>query len=212
MKWFRRIFPTKEQKIFLDIAGKVFDDMCHGDGPVAEIYRQHPDVKGRVWKDIRNELEDIASAGAGERLMRRLRGKLAEYVQLLVTAKFYTNLEAADRELFAQHVIGSSREIQDQVYYLGLALDYAFVAILEFIIFEGWGGDQDSKKHLKEVQAGFMDECSAHCQFVMLVARGKSEGRELTDAEKENGKLTVTLREGLRRALAGEAILDKEVP
>lgn len=209
MNLFRSIFPTKNARIFLDCADKVFEEVFQGDTSTAEVYKSHPDIKRQHWKEIRNDLGTIIGSGNDSELSKRLRGKFAQQLELLVTDHFYTNLETNDRDIYCQHLLNSSREIQDRNYYFGLAYDYTYATVLEAIIFKGWDGGEDSRERLKEFQRGFIDTCKDHCNLVLAIARAHGESRELSEEEKERGKTTILLKEGMRRALAGEKVFDE---
>lgn len=209
MNWFRTILPTKNAKLFLEYADKIFEQICQGDTSAAEVYRDHPDVKKQHWKEIRNDLAALIGTGNDSELTRRLRGKFAQQLELLVTDHFYANLEADDRDIYCQHALNSTREIQDRNYYFSLPYNYTYATVLEAIIFDGWASGEESKERLKEFQRGFIDNCKSHCSLVMSIARAHRENRELSEGEQENGKTTILLKEAMRRALAGEKVFDE---
>ena len=100
-------------------------------------------------------------------------------------------------------------EASDKTYYFAIAYDYAYAAVLELIIFAGWNSTEESKTNLKTMQRVFIDMCNSHCEMGLMAAKANSQGRALTEQEKESGKTTITLKEVARRALAGERVFDQ---
>lgn len=208
MKWLSTLFLSKEQKVFLDVAKKVFADVCESDVSAARIYRDHPEVKKQDWDSINKTLLELIRTGDITERTKKIRGKFAEMIELLVTDHFYTNLEAEDRECYANY-IGSTMEVEDRNYYFSLAYHYSYATILEVIIFGGWDGSQASARQLKQLQENYTDSCQDTCKLGLSIAQAKKQGREITDKEKESWKTTMMLKELGRRGLAGEKVFDE---
>ena len=204
--WFRDIFLNPDERAFADGARRVFDQVCSQEGmAAAEVYAAHPQVRAETWEDIRKEVIAFARVEGRERALA-VRGRLAEQIELLSTAHFYTNLAEADRDVWARQVLSSTRQQQDEVYYFAMAYNYSFATVLESIFFLGWTGDEDAKETLKNVERNFMDDCRQHCELVFKIAHAREMGIELGDDEKERGKSIVLMKELNRRALAGEKL------
>ena len=56
----------------------------------------------------------------------------------------------------------------------------------------------------------FIEACDDHFDFLLTIARARSEGREITEREKDRGKTAVFMKELMRRALVGEVIFDDD--
>ncbi len=185
-------------------------EVCIGESSAATVYRENPNIKAQDLRFINSELQDLIDTTDTKQLSKRIRGKLAKIIEFLVTDHWYTNLEEDDRDIVCKQILESSREIQDRDYYFSLARDYSYASVLDFILINGWDGGEESKQKLEEYRKGLIEMCQAHCNLLMKIARAKAEGREITEVEKDDGKTTVMLNEGMRRALAGEEIFDKE--
>jgi hypothetical protein len=209
MNWLSGLIPNKYAKIFAKAAERIFSEVCEGDSHAAHVYRQYPNVRKEHYEAICTELKQLAKTEEGPPLTQALRGKFAEVVELVVFDHWYTNLDEHDRDLISKHILSSNRQTQDQVYYLSFAENYAFATILEFVIFQGWDGEDASKSHLSECHRGFVDMCKDHCDMALLLASAMAEGRQITDEEKERGQTTIMLKEATRRALAGERVIDE---
>jgi hypothetical protein len=209
MAWFKKRPKSEDAGIFLQAAERVFTELCGNDTAASRVYRDHPDRKKSDWKEIKSQVEKIGALPYGKERTAAFRGAFAEQIDVLATSLWYTNLEADDREKFAKFILSSTREVQDRVYYFGLPYHYMYASILEFIIFTSWDGDEHWKEDLREVQGNYMDLCRQHCDLLLKISRARSEGRQLTEEEKDAGKPIVTLREATRRALAGEKVFDE---
>jgi hypothetical protein len=206
MKLFRKLFPPADQRMLFRAAKEAFDGVCDGDTSAARIYRDNPYVRARDWKAIQSDLLELTDAPEASQLTQRLRGRFTESVETLVMDNFYSNLDADDRASFAAF-IESSREASNETYYyfaIAIAYDHAYAAVLEFIIFAGWNGTEESKANLKTLQQVFIDACKSYCEMGLTAAKANSQGRVLTDHEKAGAKTTITLKEAARRILAGE--------
>jgi hypothetical protein len=183
MKWIQNLFPTAEQRIFLNAAKQEFDDICRDTVSAADIYRKYPDIKNKDWKSIRRQLLELSADPRS--LTLRFRGKLATVTESLVTCHFYTNLVLEDRELWASS-IGSTCEIEDRIYYFKMALDYSFATILKAILLNGWTGDNASKSELKDLHNSFIESCQSHCKIGFELAKAVDNGMEVEQHEKES--------------------------
>jgi hypothetical protein len=103
----------------------------------------------------------------------------------------------------------TTRDVKDQQCFFSVPYNYTYSAILEAIIFDGWEGTPGSLEQLRRHKESFIDLCKDQCKLVMQLAQTKSEGRDLSKAEKQSGKNTMPLKEAMRRALAGERIFDE---
>ncbi len=204
LKLFRNLFPSADQRIFLAAGKEAFENVCASDTSAAEIYKEHPSVRIADWRRIRHALLELTNVEEQAKLNLRIRGAFASAVEALVRAHYYTNLDVADRDHFAAFV-ESTRETCDRDYYFAMAHDYAYAAVLEFVIFAAWTG---SKEELKERQRLYIDICKSHCAMFLRLAKAKAEGRPITEAETASAKTENLLKELARRALAGEKVLD----
>ena len=208
MELFRKLFLTADQRILFGAAKEAFNGVCEGDTSAARIYRDNPSIRARDWKAIQSNLLELTDTTEASQLTQRLRGRYTETVESLVMDRFYTNIGADDRAIFAAF-IESSSAASDETYYFAVAYDYAYAAVLEFIIFAGWNGTEVSKADLKTLQLVFIDSCKSHCEMGLMTAKANSQGRVLTEQEKRDRKTTVTLKEVARRALAGERVFNQ---
>jgi hypothetical protein len=208
MNLFRKLFPTADQRNLFGAAKEAFDGVCEGDTSAANIYRDNPSIRGHDWKAIQSDLVELTDATEASQLTQRLRGRFAETVESLVSDNFFTNLDADDRASFAAF-IESNSETSDETYHFAIAYDYAYAAVLEFIIFANWNGTEESKANLKALQQVFIDACKSQCEMGLMAAKAKSQGRALTEQEMEAGRTTKALMEVARRALAGERVFEQ---
>jgi hypothetical protein len=205
MNLLRRWFPTDEQKVFLAAAEEAFERACATDSTAADIYRQRPGIKWRHRRAIRRDLLEVLISGRPSELSQRLRTRFAEILDALTMDHFYTNLGATER-LYIAKFSGSTRETWDRDRYFGIAHDFAYATVLEFIIFNSWNGSEESKNNLKEMQRAYVDMCKAHCEVGLQAAAALANDRPLTDAEREQGRTAITFKEFARRKLSGESI------
>ena len=198
---------TKEAKLFLEFADTIFEEICESDtASTKKTYRDHPDVKNQDWIEIRHDLKTLIGSGNDAALTKRLRGKFARQIEFLVADHFYTNLETDDRDIYSQHVLISSRDVQDRERYFSLAHNYTYATILEAIIFNGWDDGEESKGRLTEYQRGFTDACKDYCIVLMSIARATNDDRELSEVEIEKGKAAIQHKAGMRIALTGGVV------
>lgn len=181
--------------------------MCEGKSHAAVVYRENSALKQLNRDKIKKEIQALTSDSEQHQVTSNFRRKFAEMTEQLVSHHHYVSQSEADRELLSLQ-LGSTREVQDENYYYGLAYVFIYAAILEALVFHGWSGSEESKKQLSKLHSNYLDTCKTHCDLVMLMAKARGEGRELTDSEKENGKSTILLKEATRRALAGEQVFD----
>lgn len=195
----------------MEAADRYFDEICAGvnNTTVAEIYRDHPDVKVKHWQEIRAKVTELIGTGDDPDLAKRLRHEWAESTDQLASTLFYVNLDADERETFAKYTLDSDLATQDRVYYFSMPYDYTFASVLGSIILNGWVGPKGSKKELKKILKMFTSNCQDYYQFVLQCAYRKREGREITEEDKEAGKSVYYMKEFGRRALAGEEIFDE---
>ena len=211
MNWFRKIFPTKNTKIFLEVADKCFNEVCSGVGnsSAAKIYGAHPDVRDKHWKEIREDFATLVGNGNDPNLTKRLRGKWVEQLEHLVGDHFYTNLEEADRDVFAQYS-QSDRASEDESYYWSIAYHYTYASLLDAVILGGWDGQPGSKEQLTTLKDNYIASCQDWCKLVLEIAWKKHDGIAVTEDDKKRGKTIDMFKEAERRALAGEKIFDDE--
>jgi hypothetical protein len=189
----------------------VFTELSTADDNfAAKVYREHPNHKKSDWKKIEGEIRQIGAMPYGVERTKKVRTAFANSIDILQSSLFYLNLSDTDRALIAQHIFQSTRDVQDRGYYFESTYFFMYGLILEFILFNSWDGDEHSKAHLKELHKNYMDLCRDHCQLLLQIARARSEGRELSEKEKEAGEPVVTLREATRRALSGEKVFDDQ--
>jgi len=210
MGWFDKLRPNGDTTIMLRAADRVFTDLSKADNFAAAIYRAQPNRKKADWKKIKAEIKQLSALPYGKERTQKFRKTFADTMEVMETSSFYLNLSDADRALYAQHLLQSTKEVQDHIYHFDSTYLFMYSVILEFIIFESWDGDEYSKNRLKELQKNYLDLCRDHCQLTMKIANARSEGRELTPEEKEAGKTVVTLREATRRTLSGEKLFDDQ--
>lgn len=192
-------------------ADKCFEEVCAGIGSksVAEIYRDHPDLKVTHWREIRAKVAELIGTGDDPDLGRRLRHEWAERLDVLVGTHFYTNLDTEARQTLAKYMYDSDLETQDRVYYISMAYDFTFASVLDGIILNSWRGPPGSLEQLKKHKENFISSCQDYCQLALEIAKRKRDGREATEEEQEAGKLVYYMKEFTRRALAGEKIFDE---
>lgn len=211
MNWIRKLFPAKNAKLTIKAAEKVFNELCTQDGLIANFYSDHPKQKKNDWRQIKTELEELMGKGDDlPELTRRIRVELAKEIELAAIGDYYMNLKAEDREIYAKWVLNSSREVQDQINYFSHPMHMAYAMILDKIVFLGWRGEEGSNGALQEAIDSYLGSCKDICVQTMLIARARSVGRGLSEEEKEDNKLTITLKEMGRKALAGEEMIDEE--
>jgi hypothetical protein len=206
VNWFQKVLPNHEQPAFLDAAEQAFAAICQGDTFAADIYRVHPDIKEQDWKAIRENLVETGNTGDASELAQRLRGRLAVMVESLVNDHFYANLGETDRELFAK-LLGSSREAEDGRRDVSTTHDFAYASVLEFVILNGWASEDVTVESLASLQQAFIEHCNAHCALELAFARAQAQGRQITEAEKEQAKATGLHKEAARRAFAGDTAI-----
>lgn len=212
MNWIKKHIPAKSAKIILRVAEEIFNELCtQQDTFIAEFYVNHQKLKKQHWRQLRIDLSKlIGDADDAPELIRRIRVELANEVELVAMGDYYMNLKAEDRGIYAKRVLNSSREVQDQVNYFSHPMHMAYAMILDKIIFLRWRGEEGSNASFQEVRDSYLSACKDMCVQTMLIARANSEGRGLSEEEKENNKLIMTMKERGRRALAGEEMFDEE--
>jgi hypothetical protein len=213
MKWPFRA-PKLEAKvdaleIFTRGAARAFEEVASGANSAAELFRNEPVRKSQMWRTINEELSKIVSDGERSRITINFRTALANSLEFFVSANFYNNLGDGDKDLWARLILSSTKQEQDQVYYYAEIYNYVWCEILQFIIFNAWDGGDEGLKYLKDMCGTFRDTCIEHCKLVLVVARAKNKGQEITPAEKESGKTTAVLKEAARRRVAGEKFDDE---
>jgi hypothetical protein len=195
--------PNFAQHEFLDAAEQAFAAICQGDTSAADTYRVHPDIKEQDWTAIREDLSALSSTGNSSELAQGLRGRLASMVESLVTDHFYASLEAGDRELYAK-AIGRNREAEDRVHEISTTHDFASASVLEFLVLNGWVGEEISVDELAALQKSFIDHCREHCALQLALARAQAQGQAAPDAESRRGAAIVLQKEAARRLFAGQ--------
>ena len=193
-------------KIFTDAAKRVFDEVSNGSTHAANVYRKEPKRKRQDWELIKQDLARIAGHSNPSAVTKSFRTELATQLEYLVSAHHYMNLPDDDRKLFATEIVHSTKQEQDRGYYYAFAYHYVWCEILQYIIFNGWDGDDHALQAIKDVCDVFREECTDHCKLVLAIARARSKGEQLPDAEKEAGRTVVLLKEAARRGVAGEKL------
>jgi hypothetical protein len=207
MGWLDKFRPHSDTQVLLKGADKVFTELSAGDNVAAKIYREHPAQKKSDWKAITRELKSLRKPD-GTFATKDLLAALAVASEALEEAGYYMNLSDDDRTLIARHIFNSTREVQDRAHYLNFPCRYMWASILEFTLVGSNDGNERFKKDLNRVQKTFSEACVQHNALLLKIAKAKAEGRELTAKEKEDGQFVRMLKEGARRALAGEKVLD----
>ena len=206
MDWFRKTTPKHAYQDLLDTAEQAFAAICQGDTYAAETYRVNPHIKERDWIAIREDLAALATASDESALPFRLRGRLTEMVELLVTDNFCARLDERDRALCA-HLIDNDRETQGDSGGNRTTSDFAYASVLEFVIFNGWASDDLTVQHLATLQQIFIDHCVANCALQLTIAQAKARGQEISDLQKEACTAAILRKETARRAFAGEPVV-----
>jgi hypothetical protein len=196
--------------VLVDVASTVFDQECAGDTPAARWYQAHPELKADARAHVQRQVWDAAAETKNPELTRRLRGKLAEALELFIHTAWYSQQRPEDRDVYARHMLNSTREVQDPVYQDGGACSFMVAAVLSSTVINGWDGTEDSKQHLRRLQTNYADECRAHCDLGLRLAWAREHGTPLSEEEKAQARSRWTLREVCRRALAGEKVFDEE--
>ena len=209
MRLLDKLRYPRTNSVYLDGANRVFKARCADEGAIhTDVYRNHPSRKAQDWQKIRDEIGRLCAGPDGSEKTKRLRKRFAESLDAVVATSWYLKLPDDERELIARHIFNSTTAEQDRGYYFTFPYWFMLGAILESFIFYGWSGSEVARDKLKQLQTDYMDYCRQHCGLLLQIAKAKSEGRELTDTEKEGGKTIQMFREMMRRALSGEKVLD----
>jgi hypothetical protein len=211
LAWIGKIFrrPSPEERIFYTTAEQVLDELANGENATASVQKAHPDIRKEHWKSVRTVLDAITAETDTRKRTLLIRSQLAKYVELVVTAHWYTNLSEGERDLVARFVLDSSRQTQDEHYYFSFANNFAVANVLDAFVTHGWEGSEASRQQIKLAKERFIEQCKEHCALLLKIAKAKNAGSDLTDSEQNSGKTTMTLKEGFRRMLAGEKVLDE---
>lgn len=204
MNWFRKIFPTEETKLLMGAADRIFEEICQGGiSNIAEVYKAHPEVRDRYWKEIRGEVAALIGNGNDPEFTKRMRRKWAEQTELYVACLYYISLPEDDREVICKYGFGKDRKSQDEVYDWDMVYRTTYASLLQAIILSGWVGPP-GQELLLELKDNYISSCQRFWELTLDMAYRKRDGRELTEEEKEDGKTTYLLREVCRCALSGE--------
>ena len=189
-------------------ATKIFNDVCCSDTLTAEFYKCNEGIKQQHWEEISKDLSHLISTNDEKALKTNLRARYAEVLENTITANFYVKLIEKEREIISKFIFESNKEEQDEHYHQSLALNFSYSTILDSIIFLECDGTEESKNELKVLEKRFIENCQDYCDLLLSIARAVNDGGDISEPEKEIAKNTLLLKEGARKALAGEKILD----
>jgi hypothetical protein len=174
------------------------------------FYQQHPKLRLEHWAMIEKEIREICSAENRKTRNDLFRAKRAKVAELFASARRYAYFTDEERDLFCRHVLNSSREVQDAVYFSSLWFDFTYGCVLMRVCADLLGVSAEEEKGIGILHGWFIEACDDHLDFVMTIARARSEGRETTEREKDKGRTAVFMKELMRRGLAGEVLFDDD--